>query len=189
MSRTIGTPWYRPVPAPYGAGTGFVCIVIFSLPWVDPPDHMDFIKTHHFEGFQWFLKDTVSVPHIAATFPASATGLNAGNTFFGTIKSFVQRKFYKFSSRTTKFEFSGPGIIENPENHQFWLILLGELGFGSKIAGTGNATHYAPPCVCHCPVTCYKCFSRSYSTPMSSNGRGGGSWTILAIFLPSCVVV
>ena len=29
-----------------------------------------------------------AILHIAATFPASATGLNAGNTFFGTIKRF-----------------------------------------------------------------------------------------------------
>ena len=29
-----------------------------------------------------------AILHIAATFPASATGLNAGNAFFGTLKRF-----------------------------------------------------------------------------------------------------
>ena len=48
---------------------------------------MDFIEIHHFEDFQWFLKSTVFVSRIAATFPAGAAGLNAGNAFSGTIQT------------------------------------------------------------------------------------------------------
>ena len=47
-----------------------------------------FHRNPPFEDFPQFLRNTVFPLHLAATFPARATVLNAGNTFFGTIQKF-----------------------------------------------------------------------------------------------------
>ena len=64
---------------------------------------MDFIEIHHFEDFPQLLKNTVSTLILAACFPASATALNAGNAFFGTIQEFCTEEILQNSIQKNEF--------------------------------------------------------------------------------------
>ena len=63
----------------------------------------DFIEIHHFEDFPQLLENTVSTLILAACFPASATALNAGNAFFGTIQGFCTEEILQNSIQKNEF--------------------------------------------------------------------------------------